>query len=198
MILANKKIHLGFTLTELLVIFAIIAILVLAAVMSFSSQLHKGNDSKRKADLNLIKIAVEEYEKDHNCYPDAALMNVCGTGAGIPIHPYLTDVPCDPVPGNAYFYENDGASCPVWFRIYTTLQYTKDASAIPGVGPGDTYNFYMSSDNAPNFPNEGSNLYGCIEGVCTNLDRPNTCSSTWDLQNCNGSCGQPIYSCSFL
>ena len=72
----NKR---GLTLVELMIVVGIIAFLTLIATIYLRSQSHKGNDARRKADLRRISIAVEEYEKDNNCYPLSTLMT-CSPG----------------------------------------------------------------------------------------------------------------------
>lgn len=68
----------GFTLVELLVVIAFLAIIAVIIINALRSSLWKGNDAKRKADLDRIKIALEEYEKDHNCYPPVGSMKLAG------------------------------------------------------------------------------------------------------------------------
>ena len=55
------------------------AILIVAYLRS---QVFKGNDARRKADLKRIGVAVEEYEKDKNCYPLPSLLT-CNPGKGL-------------------------------------------------------------------------------------------------------------------
>ena len=81
------------TLVELLIVVSIIILLVLIAIAFFRGQLFKGLDAKRKADINRIKVAIEEYEKDHDCYPPPQIV-VCDPGTGL--SPYLDKIPCDP------------------------------------------------------------------------------------------------------
>lgn len=140
----------GFTLVELMIVVVLIGILAAIALMFFAPQLLKGNDATRKADIDRIKIALEEYEKDHNCYPARDEMLNCGTDASIAIHPYLNNVPCDPVKHIAYYYDApSNTSCGLWFRLYTILQNKNDTSATPNIGPSGSYNYAQSSENAP-------------------------------------------------
>lgn len=191
-----KKYFSGFTLIELMIAVSIIAILVLLVINTFISQIAKGNDAKRKADLERIKVAVEEYEKDHNCYPATV---VCPTDVGL--SPYLKNIPCDPVTKTQYYYEPDpdNPSCPRWFRIYTVLQNTGDLSLIPGIGLGDAYNYYRSSENAPVIASgvtptaPPGGLYGCKGGLCVPIDydplRPPHGGGKCDPNFGDSSCG---------
>lgn len=147
----NKK---GFTLVEIIIVLTIIAILAVIAILAFRSQLFKGRDAQRKADLDRIKIAIEEYEKDHNCYPSTAAdptIILCKPGTGL--QPYLDKIPCDPETSASYYYEYDTSnpSCPGWYRIYTSLDSTTDLSILPACGgpSNNSFNYYVSSPNAP-------------------------------------------------
>lgn len=48
------------------------------AVWSISSNLAKSRDSKRKSDLDRIKIAFEDYYGDTNEYPPDGILSDCG------------------------------------------------------------------------------------------------------------------------
>lgn len=201
----------GFTLVELLVVIAFLAIIAVIIINALRSSLWKGNDAKRKADLDRIKIALEEYEKDHNCYPPVGSMKLCGTDATIAIHPYLSNVPCDPITHAAYYYEPDPNApvCVDWYRMYAILQYTADSAAISGIGYNSLYNYYIRSPNAPPIatppgptsspPSSSpplSNYWGCISGSCqpVPLDANGnpTCSPVFDNPQCNGNdCSAP-------
>lgn len=137
----------GFTLVELLIVISILSFLVLMGTSFFRNQIFKGNDAVRKADLKRIQIALEEYEKDFNCYPDA-LVVACQPGDGL--KPYVNSTPCDPKTDESYFYETDGSVCSRWYRMYTELVNESDSDIIdPGIGPLNSYNYYVSSPNAP-------------------------------------------------
>lgn len=136
----------AFTLVELLIAFSIVAILATIAVSQLRSQILKGNDAIRKADLNRIRVAAEEYEKDNNCYPPAALMS-CNPGDGLV--PYTKKIPCDPTTKASYAYDIPAGSCVTWFRLYATLEYSMDPAITPNIGPGGAYNFVLKSSNAP-------------------------------------------------
>lgn len=130
-----------------MIVIAILALLVLALVLSLKGQIIKGRDAKRKADVHLLKTAVEEYEKDHDCYPDPGLISCGGS-----FEPYLPAIPCDPLNGEAYYYEvppEPENVCPRWFRIYAKLENMNDNSFLAGIGPSGSYNYYVSSPNAP-------------------------------------------------
>lgn len=188
-----KKYFSGFTLIELLIVVSIIALLALLVISVLVGQIRKGNDAKRKADLDRIKIAVEEYEKDHNCYPPPNLM-LCDQPLNDPgsgLKPYLNKIPCDPITKASYYYDYDDSKvCASWFRVYSFLS---DASGGP-MGPDDAFNYYVSSPNAPP-PQllQVGNLFGCSGGDCVpvywNSKRPGPeCDPVWKNSICNGQC----------
>lgn len=201
----------GLSLMEVLIVVVILALLIALAATSYIKQIAKGNDSRRKADLNRIKIAIEEYEKDHNCYPSMASMSKCGFYEDIAIYPYLKNVPCDPQTKQPYVYESSGTSCPKWYRVYTVLQNKDDPQIFVNIGPGGSYNFYISSESAPDvfhsptYPggsvDPGTFHYGCIEGICREIPldsqgNPICTGKTFDTSNCNGNdCTDPSNAC---
>lgn len=186
----------AFTLVELIIVVSIITALALITIAYFRGQLFKGNDAKRKSDINRIQVAVEEYEKDNNCYPLAVSCN-----PGTSLKPYLEKIPCDPSTKASYYYETDGGVCSKWYRIYTKLENTQDQSIIPGIGPGSAYNFTQGSPNAPEVtgtsnpttppsiptptPSNFTGYYGFKNGVCVPLTAD--CSWQYDSNNCNGN-----------
>jgi len=212
-----KKFVTGFTLIELIIVITILGLLAIFAIVFLKNQLYKGNDAKRKSDLSRIKVAVEEYEKDHNCYP--LYINTCGVDTNNLIYPYLNNIPCDPVSGLPYVYEHDGSnSCPKWFRTYTLLQYLKDLSITLGIGPSghNNFNYYISSPNAPILVGSTStpgptvgptsppvypgDYYGCLSGVCTlitwDVEIPGPgCNPTYQNSTCYGQCVNPQNEC---
>lgn len=205
----------GFTLIELLIVTSIIALLILTVFFLARSQYLKGRDARRKADMHKIQEAVEEYEKDHDCYPDPELVT-CDPGNGL--IPYLTKIPCDPATGLSYYYENDGANCAKYYRIFVSLENLGDLSITPGIGPAGAYNFYLGSPNAPvpgsglvpsptftPLPTSGVvcgglNYFGCINAVCQPIacnaqGTGPVCQPGYDNPNCSGQCGPPSVEC---
>jgi len=202
----------GFTLVELLIVISLIAILTTVAIMSFRNQINKGNDAKRKSDINTIKVAVEEYEKDRNCYPSESGMAKCGTDSTIAVLPYLSNVPCDPVTGKPYAYEAP-SGCAGWYRLYGDLQNSSDVQIIPNIGPdGSTaYNFYEGSSNAPvpvgsqstptSTPGGAiTGYWGCVNKVCVPIEVSSpgqpVCSPTYGTPDCiNANCSTGANPC---
>jgi prepilin-type N-terminal cleavage/methylation domain-containing protein len=197
----------GFTLVELIIVLSIIGILAAIVIAYFVGQIFKGNDARRKADINRIKIAIEEYEKDHGCYPRSVS---CLGEAKYSLRPYLDVIPCDPVTHASYYYETDGSLCPSWFRLYSILEYLKDLTATSGIGPNGAFNFVQGSPNAPtstpspsSTPGGGgsaSGFYGCKNYACVPIawdpNRPGPeCDPNYQNENCLGQCDLSVAQC---
>lgn len=194
----NKK---GFTLIELIIVVGIISFLGLLVVAYLRTQIFKGYDARRKAEIKRIGIAVEEYEKDNNCYPLSSLVN-CTNSSGL--QPYMDKIPCDPVSKASYFYEHEDSICPRWYRIYSALENEKDVDYSPNIGPNSAFSFVLESSNAPSMMATGGsgpvNYYGCISGVCTSISwnsmRPGPeCDPNFQNQDCYGQCSNLSLEC---
>lgn len=140
----------AFTLTEILIVIALIGVLAAAILVSgdYFSQVNKGRDAKRKSDLAMFQVKMEDYYTDNNRYPDSSLMDECR----VPLSGYIDLIPCDPL-GNPYFYEVDSVNGQ-WYRIYTALDYNQDPAivavgCINGCGPSGNvaFDYGVSSSN---------------------------------------------------
>ncbi|MBI2065890.1 prepilin-type N-terminal cleavage/methylation domain-containing protein [Candidatus Woesebacteria bacterium] len=186
----------GVTLTELLIVVAIIAFLAILAFWAYRTQVYKGYDARRKTDIYQIKVAVEEYEKDNDCYPLPELV-VCDPGTGL--RPYLDKIPCDPRTKASYYYDHEDSACPRWFRLYSVLDNVSDC--VDEIGPNGDYCYYSGSANAPDPGFQGdSSFYGCKSGVCVPIqwdpNRPGPeCDPNYQSPSCYGQCGAPGTEC---
>lgn len=113
----------GFTLIELLITISIIAILVIIAIWAITANLAKARDSKRKADLDRLKIAFEDYYGDNQVYPPNSVIADCGSSG---LAPYLGSIPCDPRTKRPYCYVYDADNNAQNYRIYSSLENTND------------------------------------------------------------------------
>jgi len=94
----------AFSLVELIVVVALLAIILLIAFRQFGGDLGKTRDGERKNDLKQIKLAMENYYNDNGSYPPVEYLSDCG---GPSLQPYMKEVPCDPVTGDPYLYLPD-------------------------------------------------------------------------------------------
>jgi len=112
----------AFTLIELLIVVAIIAILAAIAVPNFLEAQTRAKVSRAKADLRTSSIALEAYAVDHNAYPLAAQaifvlttpIAYVTTASGR--DPFGVGRALAPFPPDVYVYTNMGES-----RWVTTL-----------------------------------------------------------------------------
>lgn len=203
----------GFSMIELLVALAIIAVLILFLMLGQGLQLGRGEDAKRKSDLARLKVAFEDYYNDHGCYPPPELLQRCGS---TDFSPYLAKVLCDPRSKKPYTYIRD-PKCR-WYGIYTTLIDTNDPvittlNCSPTCIPGQPYNFVQTNGNVStsiintyvqnnpeviNVPS-GNVTYACDpNGQCNVYDNPGLkgCPRTFsDPIACQTACADPANRC---
>lgn len=134
----------GFTLMELLVVMAILGVLIVAGLGSFTSSQKKSRDVKRKSDLRQISLAMETYYNDFGSYPssDSSTHQIKGCGVsgttacdwGSPWKKtpatgaatvYMIALPDDPSSSRSYYYDSDGT----YYKLYASLENDRDEGA---------------------------------------------------------------------
>lgn len=121
----KQRMKRGFTLVELLIVVIIIAVLAAIAIPKFANSSLRSKESALRAELKLIRNAIELFKNDCGCYP-AALSDLTGTsapatgkdssGATYTITssnyrgPYLSSIDTDPIDGTSFTYTNSGAN----------------------------------------------------------------------------------------
>lgn len=113
----------GFTLIELLVVIAIIGILVAVVTSSFITAQKQTRDSRRKADLEQVRQALETYRSENSFYP-TVLDDLEDEG-------FIANIPSDPG-AYSYAYSRDTATT---YRLCATLEIEP---AVPGICTGMT------------------------------------------------------------
>ena len=116
----RKKRQAGFSLIEILIVIAIIALLVMATIFSLRSGRQKAEDTKVKADLARLKIAFADYYDDNRCYPPAEWFDGKEDCGAEHMQPYLSVIECDSHTGLPYVLEKDLTGCG-WFKLYGEL-----------------------------------------------------------------------------
>lgn len=99
-----RRTYAGFTLVEILISVAIIAILAGIVFASLSRVRDKGDDSKRVADVQQIELALKVYRSTNGEYPETE-ENGSLKALDVLAPTYISEVPNDPL--------NDGAT-PSW------------------------------------------------------------------------------------
>lgn len=125
----------GFTFVELLIVISLITILSTIGIASYSGVQQGGRDNRRKADLQLIRGALESYRENNNAYPTPVVASnglPFGTGAlsDAAGNIYLQTVPADPVAAQKYYYTLSGAD----YTLATRLESTSTCTAAPTPG----------------------------------------------------------------
>lgn len=127
----------GFTLLELLVVMAIMALLVGLGLRTFGSVQQKSRDNKRKQDLQSISKTLELYYNDFGHYPYGAEGKILGCGENAAEECawgdvwqntenttlYMSKIPQDPG-GSQYFYLSDSQG--TTYRLFAYLENTED------------------------------------------------------------------------
>jgi general secretion pathway protein G len=116
----------GFTILELLIVIAVIAILVGIALPRFKGMQDEGNIAKAKGELRMLQTAVESYYIHNNNTLPAALNNL--TSAVPQIAP--STLPKDPFGGADYGYNKNGA----WFVLFSKGPVGDGAASIDANG----------------------------------------------------------------
>ena len=150
----------GLTLIEILVVVAVLALLLLALFKVFKVDVNRSKDAERKADLQEIKLAFENYYNDHQTYPPEEVLADCQSEA---LRPYLKNVPCDPETGEPYLYlpaPGDGDNS-AGYRLLSILTNKSDPviekiGCQDGCGVPEDHPLASSSFNY---------VYGIAEGV---------------------------------
>ena len=162
-----------------MVVATIMAILVTIGIVSFNpiKQTQKAWDVKRSADLNHLKVSLENFYEDQERFPVASEIcfdspssprtdlysqtacscHICGRSDTSPsLAPYLTTLPCDPQsPQKEYLYDYDCSSTsPGWYRAYDRLSVENSLASQKlhcsvGCGPAPDYAYaYLVFSNA--------------------------------------------------
>jgi general secretion pathway protein G len=97
--LSTRKRQNGFTLIELIVVMAIIAVLSLVAVPVFTSTIRAAKEAALKEDLHVMRNAIQSYTMDKNKAPQS-LDDLVQSG-------YLSAIPVDPMTNSADTWQTD-------------------------------------------------------------------------------------------
>ncbi len=112
----------GFTLIELLVVISIIGILLALSIFGLMGARESARDSKRKADLELVRSGIEIYRADCNVYPISLGTSLTGDGSTTSCsvsNTYIAEVPEDQLsPTQNYRYWSDG----ITYEICASLE----------------------------------------------------------------------------
>lgn len=129
----------GFTIIELLIVIAIIALLILFPILTYANYSKKARDTQRKNDLNTINSALQQYKDLFGVYP-TDLNDLID-------EQFLAEIPTDPLDGEVadessgevfgYTYESDDSN---GYLLTAPLEETSDGSyyVVTPTGPRTT------------------------------------------------------------
>lgn len=143
--LEGQTLSRAFTLVEILVVVAIIAVLVGIVGGNFIGSRIRARDSERKNSLSQVAKALELYISDYNFYPESVGGEVAGINWGetwmdAENTTYMKQLPSDSrEPTIQYYYETNTDLTK--FRLFTRLENPQDIDTdLDGDGqPGDEY-----------------------------------------------------------
>lgn len=132
----------GFTLIEILIVVAIIAILAAVVLAQLWQGAAKARDAKRYADLREVELALEAYGKTYDRYPSSSDGNCTHTasfGSGgclqvLVTKGFFSELPTPPNnSGDVYHYDNwcrtPSGSSESRYRLWTTGEEDHDGLA---------------------------------------------------------------------
>lgn len=155
----------GFTLIELIIVAAIIALVATAtmAVLNPFTQFQKARDARIKSDLAQIQKSLESYYQDKGGYPSSTaaykILDGVTINWGSSWQPYMNVLPKDATSGHTYVYYSLGGQS---YYIYANLNRgaadlqacnkgaactSLSGNGISSVACGGTCNFGVSSPN---------------------------------------------------
>lgn len=132
----------GFTLIEVLIAVAIIAVLTGITLSSAAALQRNSRDAKRASDLSSLQVALQQYYADQNYYPLSGLLagqlSLSGSNFSSPNGSivYLNKIPSDPLGlSSPYVYvpldstgeigcDNSAVNC-VRYCLYAKLEFQK-------------------------------------------------------------------------
>lgn len=138
----------GFTLIELLVVIGVITILMGVSLFGLSGSRETARDTRRKADLETIRSALELYRSDCRYYPLTLVAGSTLTGDGSTpgcslANVYLQTIPTDPIDGRNYLYTRTSLYN---YTICSALESDDPGvSCIGSCGSGVTCNYQITN-----------------------------------------------------
>jgi prepilin-type N-terminal cleavage/methylation domain-containing protein len=140
----------GFTLIEILIVVAIIAILASVILVGLGPTQSLGRDARRLSDLHEVQNGLELYYNKSGAYPVVAggawaTLTTDLTGAGIGVN----SVPNDPTSGDTYQYGSDGGGT------------TYIVGAVLENGTGGQWNNYSPPGNLGNLASADTDVGKC-------------------------------------
>jgi general secretion pathway protein G len=128
----------GFTLMEILIAIAIIAVLTAVGIVSYVSINRNARDAKRRGDIEQIRSALEMFRSDKGSYPavgdlgwtDASNLNTGDSDTGL-VDTYIPAIPSDPQSTN-FVYRYRGINNYYGYCLEANVENTATATDTCG------------------------------------------------------------------
>lgn len=158
----------GFTLAEIIIVFAIIAILSTYMLgSSFIASRGRARDAQRKTDLKNLSLVLETYINDHGGYPASDNQGrilacapsgsaVCNWGSSFTDENgeiYMAQLPDDPLGGSLTYVYRSNAAGTAW-QLYTSYESLDN----PDLDRDDDGEYTLAGD--------GYDFVDCGNGSC--------------------------------
>jgi type II secretion system protein G len=135
----------GFTLIEMMIVVAIIAILVSILVPNFVRARAQAQTSACESNLKEIATAIELYQTDNDRYPDSGTVD----GQNDQLQPYLKQTPVDPVAGPGAFYTFTVADPDTATASYVIVcPGTHDPGTLQNISPNTKFTHIQYSSSS--------------------------------------------------
>jgi len=135
----------GFTLIEMMIVVAIIAILVSILVPNFVRARAQAQTSACESNLKEIATAIELYQTDNDHYPDGGTVN----SDNDELQPYLKQTPVDPVAGPGVYYTFTVDNPDTATAEYTIVcPGSHDPGTLQNISPGTKFTHIKYSSSA--------------------------------------------------
>jgi type II secretion system protein G len=129
----------GFTLIEVMIVISIIAILTVIGGANYINSLKRSRDSRRMADLEQVRAALEMYRTSESQYPAGNFGAMVTALQGASVN-YLPKVPADPLGTDDYQYFV--GSPPMTYELCAKLEIMTSTGACAGDG---TYDYSVTN-----------------------------------------------------
>ncbi len=137
----------GFTLIELLVATALLILLSTIVVASFRQANISSRDAKRKADLQMLRGALESYRLEHGIYPGSPGVEVNTViVSALGLSSFVPNELLDPLSNETYFYTytlRNLPGCP--YELGATMESSNNSQACSACGTTSGENYYCVS-----------------------------------------------------
>jgi len=158
----------GFTLVELMVVIAIIAILTGIIITGLVGSKAKARDAERASDLSQISLALEQYFDRCDQYPASSpsifttpltsIIAGCPTSPQVSLDNFISKIPTDPTNSGSYVYNYVTNSSNTDYVLYVTFEASN--SVLNQSAPNPSW--YPSSPSGNFDCSDATDFHYCV------------------------------------